>query len=85
MFKDIDMSPSSKFWWVIYALVVIALMVFVHPIIIVPVMMVMMLTVAVLQYGILRRIVGVLGEFFTRIFVNPVKSFNCWLDSKFRK
>lgn len=82
MFKIIDMSPSSKFWWVIYALVVIGLMVFVHPIIIVPVMMLML---SVLPFRILWRIVGVLGEFFTRIFVNPVKSFNCWLDSKFGK
>ena len=82
MFKIIDMSPSSKFWWVINGLVVIGLMVFVHPIIIVPVMMLML---SVLPFRILWRIVGVLGEFFTRIFVNPVKSFNCWLDSKFGK
>ena len=82
MFKDIDMSPSSKFWWVIYALVVIALMVFVHPIIIVPVMM---LTAMLLPTDTLMVIFKWLGEFFTRIFVNPVKSFNNWLDSKFRK
>lgn len=79
MFKDIDMSPSSKFWWVIYALVVIGLMAFVHPLVLLPIFL------SILPFGVLMDIFDLLGEFFTRIFVNPVKSFNCWLDSKFRK
>ena len=78
MFKIIDMSPSSKFWWVIYALVVIGLMVFVHPI---TLLFTIGLTVMLLPFNAYC----IIGEFFTRIFVNPVKSFNCWLDSKFRK
>jgi len=76
------MSPSSKFWWGIYTLVVIGLMAFVHPI---TLLFTIALTVMLLPFSAYYIITDWLGEFFTRIFVNPVKSFNCWLDSKFRK
>jgi len=77
------MSPSSKFWWGIYALVTIGLMVLIHPLVLLPIFL---LTLFILPFDdVLMDIFDLLCEFFTRIFVNPIKSFNCWLDSKFRK
>jgi hypothetical protein len=76
------MSPSSKFWLGIYTLVTLGLMVLIHPFVLLPIFG---LTLLLFPFDIFMRIHKVLCEFCTRIFVNPVKSFNRWLDSKFRK
>jgi hypothetical protein len=76
------MSPSSKFWLGIYTLTTIGLMVLIHPLVLLPIFL---FTVIILPFDVLTDIFDLLDEFFTRIFANPVKSFNRWLDSKFGK
>ena len=86
------MSPSSKFWLGILTLSIIGLIVVLHPIMaMVFLCKTLFITITLFLFLI---IIGLLlpdyvlediFEFWDRVFEEPIKLFNSWLNSKFGK
>lgn len=92
VFKIIDMSPSSKFWLGVLTLSTIGLIVVLHPIMaMVFLCKTLFITITLFLFLIILglllpdHVLEDIFEFWDRVFEEPIKLFNSWLNSKFGK